>query len=212
MPRSGRGIFGDTREKKVHGGVTKDPSSRFALLRMTPERAATSRTILSLGRQDRYNLPMRVGLVRHGEAEAGGSDDRRALTRGGREGAERVALAAAGAGVRVERIRHSGKARALETAEIFARRLGCPVDPDPLEELLPGASPQETARWIESLREPHLLVSHLPLVERLAALLVSGSHDDAPLPFPPATLLWLEADGGLWRTLAHITPQSLGRL
>ncbi|HSN69657.1 MAG TPA: phosphohistidine phosphatase SixA [Thermoanaerobaculia bacterium] len=154
---------------------------------------------------------MRICLVRHGEAEASGSDDRRALTRGGRDGVERVALAAASAGVRVERIRHSGKRRALETAEILAARLGCPVDPDPCELLLPGASPQETARWIESLPESTLLVSHLPLIERLAALLVSGGQEEPLLPFPPATLVWLEADGGLWKTLAHITPQSLGR-
>lgn len=152
---------------------------------------------------------MRVCLVRHGEAEAGGSDDCRALTRAGRNAVDRVAVAAAAGGVRVEGIRHSGKLRAIETAEIFAARLGCPVDPDPTEALLPGASPLESARWVASLAAPQLLVSHLPLVERLAALLVSGSNEDAPLAFPPATLLWLEADGGLWRTLAHITPQSL---
>ncbi len=154
---------------------------------------------------------MRIALVRHGEAEAGGSDDRRALTPNGRDAVDRVARAAARAGIRVERIRHSGKRRARETAEIIAARLGCPVDAEPAEELNPGAAPLDTARWVESLREPQLLVSHLPLVERLAALLVTGSADDPPLPFPPATLLWLEEDGGLWRTLAHITPEALPR-
>ncbi|HEY0591210.1 MAG TPA: phosphohistidine phosphatase SixA [Thermoanaerobaculia bacterium] len=154
---------------------------------------------------------MRIGLVRHGEAEAAGADDRRALTRRGREQVEAVARAAASAGVRVERIRHSGKRRAIETAEILAARFGCPVDDEGVDLLKPGAAPVEAARWIESLREPHLLVTHLPLVERLAATLVSGTPDDAALPFPPATLLWLESGEGLWRTLAHITPEALPR-
>jgi phosphohistidine phosphatase SixA len=154
---------------------------------------------------------MRIGLIRHGEAEASGADDRRALTARGREQVEAVARAAASAGVRVERIRHSGKRRALETAAILGAHLGCPVVDEGVDLLSPGASPLETARWIESLGEPQLLVSHLPLIERLAATLVSGSPDDAALPFPPATLLWLESTGDLWRTLAHIAPEALPR-
>lgn len=154
---------------------------------------------------------MRIALVRHGEAEASGADDRRALTARGRDQVDAIARAALVAGVRVERIRHSGKQRAIETAEVLAARLGCGVVDEGVDLLRPGASPLETARWIEDLREPQLLVSHLPLIEALAATLVSGSPDDATLPFPPATLLWLEKEAGLWRALAHLTPGALGR-
>jgi phosphohistidine phosphatase len=154
---------------------------------------------------------MHIALVRHGEAEAGGADDHRPLTTRGRTDTERVGRAALAAGLKVERIRHSGKRRALETAAILSDRLGASVDPEPLALLRPSASPIEAASWIESQREPQLLVTHLPLIELLASHLLSRTNDESPLPFPAATLLWLEAKDGLWRVRAHIVPESRGR-
>ncbi len=63
---------------------------------------------------------MQVYLVQHGLAKSKEEDPARPLTAAGREEVERVARAAAAAGVRPASILHSGKLRAGQTAEIFA--------------------------------------------------------------------------------------------
>ena len=66
---------------------------------------------------------MDLYLVQHAEAKPKEEDPERSLTDVGSENAERMAAWAARAGVRVEQIRHSGKKRAEETAEILAAAL-----------------------------------------------------------------------------------------
>ena len=63
---------------------------------------------------------MQVYLVQHGLAKSKDEDPERPLTAVGREEVERVARAAAAVAVRPAAILHSGKARAEQTAEIFA--------------------------------------------------------------------------------------------
>src|SRR5258707_915605 len=67
---------------------------------------------------------MLLYLVRHGKAEEGTDDAARRLTRQGSDIGERVAQRLATAGIEVERIEHSGLARAAETADILAKALG----------------------------------------------------------------------------------------
>lgn len=62
---------------------------------------------------------MFVYLGQHGEAEREEVDPARPLTEKGRNDVRKVALFTAGAHVRVERIFHSGKLRARQTAEIL---------------------------------------------------------------------------------------------
>ncbi|HVR43710.1 MAG TPA: phosphohistidine phosphatase SixA [Thermoanaerobaculia bacterium] len=145
---------------------------------------------------------MRVYVARHGEAEGGGADRRRRLTARGRERVERLGRALAADGVAVTSVRHSGRARAAETAEILARHLGGAVDPRPLAELDPDADPLAASRWIEGQRVPMLLVGHLPLVERLVAVLEGVSPEDPRRSFPAGAVACLERDGdGAWEVL-----------
>jgi len=62
-----------------------------------------------------------IYLVQHGEAESKKEDPERSLTKKGRRDVEKVAVWAAQTGLKIEQIRHSGKRRAAETAEIFCR-------------------------------------------------------------------------------------------
>ena len=69
---------------------------------------------------------MKVYLVQHGQSEPESVDPARPLTAQGRQDAERVAAFAAGIGVEVRQIRHSGKTRAAQTAAIFGNALSPP--------------------------------------------------------------------------------------
>jgi len=62
-------------------------------------------------------------LVRHGEAAHKDTDPQRALTESGADHVRRIAAWAAQVGVVVKEIRHSGKLRAEQTANIFGERL-----------------------------------------------------------------------------------------
>jgi phosphohistidine phosphatase SixA len=65
---------------------------------------------------------VRVYLVQHGLAESADDDPLRPLTGEGADDVSRVArLATSRLGVQAERIVHSGKTRARETAEIWLR-------------------------------------------------------------------------------------------
>lgn len=66
---------------------------------------------------------MAICLVQHGEALPEEQDPERGLSEAGRSETRRIAEVAAGYGVQVARIEHSGKKRALQTAEIFTEFL-----------------------------------------------------------------------------------------
>jgi len=76
---------------------------------------------------------MKVYLVQHAEAMSEEQNPERPLTELGRQHTRSVADLAARMGVEVEQVRHSGKTRAEQTAEILGEALG------------PGAVP--LSRW-----------------------------------------------------------------
>lgn len=69
---------------------------------------------------------MRFYLVQHAEAKREEEDPSRPLTDRGRKESIKVASYAARIGVRIEKIIHSGKLRALQTAEIMTEHLNPP--------------------------------------------------------------------------------------
>ncbi|HVT42982.1 MAG TPA: phosphohistidine phosphatase SixA [Thermoanaerobaculia bacterium] len=148
-------------------------------------------------------------LVRHGDAEAGGSDDQRALTQRGRDEIDRIGRWAARNGIRVARIGHSGKRRAEETAAILAAHLSTPAG-GVLEGLRPNDDPRIVARLIEETEELLLVVSHMPLVGRLAALLVAGDADLDRFRIPTGSAIALVREGSVWSVGWMVTPETVG--
>jgi len=62
---------------------------------------------------------MRLYLVQHGEAKREEEDPSRPLTENGRREVEIVAKFLSEAGIKIDKILHSGKLRAAQTAEIL---------------------------------------------------------------------------------------------
>ncbi|MBN1894763.1 histidine phosphatase family protein [bacterium] len=106
----------------------------------------------------------RLYLIRHGryDPEAGSG-----LTEPGKSECKNVAgwLAARDPGV--SSIFHSGKKRALETAEIFAAVLRMKSGPIIMPGTSPNDDPDPVAASLTGMNETLLLVSHLPFLERL---------------------------------------------
>ena len=151
---------------------------------------------------------MRLYLVQHGEAKREEEDPSRPLTDRGREEVRRVAEYAARVGVKVDRIIHSGKLRAAQTAEIMAEALKPPKGVEGADGLDPLADPKIWAERLRGVGEDLMIVGHLPHLSRLASLLLTGREDLEPVKFRMGGLVCLERDeAGKWSVLWAIRPE-----
>jgi phosphohistidine phosphatase len=146
-----------------------------------------------------------VVLVRHGDAMSEEEDPRRPLSAAGREQVDRVAGLVAGFSLDLEEIRHSGKDRARETAEIFAARIG--VAPDRVREasgLKPKDDVEKVAEGLESEGRSVALVGHLPFMALMTSRLLSGDIDRLKSRFGDAGCLVIARMEGGWRLEAFL--------
>jgi phosphohistidine phosphatase len=136
---------------------------------------------------------MDLYLMRHGEAEDETVNPQRPLTAGGRATIARIAAAAAAAGMRVDRIYHSGILRAQESAEILATHLRAQdrvearqglAPPDPVEPAIRALLDDATAKNLQAVA----IVGHLPFLDSLAARLVNGDESASVVVFDTGSL------------------------
>lgn len=149
---------------------------------------------------------MNIYLVRHGEAASERVDPERPLTSSGREEVEQVAAEAAARGVQVSAIFHSGILRAKQTAEIFATHLRFDSGVQTLSGLLPQDDPALAKGELEAAEQPIILVGHLPHLNRLLALLVSGDMESLVMELAPATMVCCSFDGSKWKISWTLSP------
>jgi phosphohistidine phosphatase len=146
-------------------------------------------------------------LVQHGRAHPKEVDVDRSLTERGREEVERVAALASQMALIVHQIRHSGKTRAAQTAEILARAL---VPSDGIM-AVPGLAPNDDvypiALELAAETEPAMLVGHMPFMARLAALLLSDEAERPIIKFRYAAIVCLIRDGDQWQIAWILTPE-----
>jgi phosphohistidine phosphatase len=145
-------------------------------------------------------------LARHGTATAGPDDRTRPLTPAGRAEVEATARALAARGVEVAEIRHSGLARARETAEILGGLLSPARGTRATTGLAPEDAPEVAAEVLESVAAPLMLVGHLPHLARLAAALVGDAALER-LHFAPATAVGLRRGKGGWEVELVVPPR-----
>jgi phosphohistidine phosphatase len=155
---------------------------------------------------------VKLYLVQHGEARSKAEDPQRPLTERGREDVARVAAFAATAGLWVGQIRHSGKRRAEETASILAEHLSPTEGVVVISELAPRDDVRPMA---EALRppfippsggEPVMLVGHLPFLDRLASLLVTGDAERSIVRFQMGGIVCLVREEKNWTVGWMVTP------
>lgn len=144
--------------------------------------------------------------MRHGQAAYQGAD--RILTAAGIQEAELTALKLRTC-CRITKIYSSPKTRALQTAEAVLSRLGADKPPlAQLRELAPAGDPAaalEEVIYCSGSCDEIMLVSHIPLVYRLAQEMCPG----AEIPtFVTAAALILEEKAGQWAFQAFITPHA----
>ena len=135
---------------------------------------------------------MALYLVQHGKSLPKEIDPDPGLSPEGIAETERTARLAANLGLKIGGILRSGKTRAKETAEILAAALqppgGIRESPglNPLDDVSPWSSPRPD--------ENLMLVGHLPFMERLAALLLTGSQEKPVIAFQNSGIVCMDLD------------------
>jgi phosphohistidine phosphatase len=102
---------------------------------------------------------------------------------------------------------HSGKPRARQTAEVLARAFvkGPPVERR--EGLAPKDSVRPVRDAVERFGADLMIVGHLPMLEKLAAALVTGEKSGGVATFRYGGVVCLDnTGGGDWRVAWMIVP------
>ena len=153
---------------------------------------------------------MKLYLVQHGEACAKDVDPDRPLTDRGRADMQRLATFLSRAGVRLERVIHSEKLRAVQSAECLVEALAPGVEAESSGIINPGDDPRAFDWQSGSWDRDTLVVGHLPFMDRLVSHLVIEEESRSISAWKPGTVVCLERqDGAHWRIAWMIRPELL---
>jgi phosphohistidine phosphatase len=134
---------------------------------------------------------MALFLVQHGKSLPKEKDPDQSLSRDGLAETQTMAALAAEYNVQIRRIIHSGKKRALQSAEIFVKTL------EPEAGIIKGAglAPLDDITIFASTlnnEENIMVVGHLPFMERLVSYLVTGSPENQVVKFQNSSIVCLD--------------------
>ncbi len=150
---------------------------------------------------------MRIYLVRHGDALPATEDPERSLSESGKKQVAHVVAVLETIGAGVDRMIHSGKPRARQTAEILARSVMREPELETSDDLNPMDPVEPWAARAVELEQDTMLVGHLPFMSRLLTKLVTGAVDPELVDFPPGTVACLERTSeGKWLIVTVVRP------
>lgn len=151
----------------------------------------------------------KIYLVQHGAAASKEVDPERPLTGTGTQAVQAMARFLRDSGVQPAAILHSGKLRAQQSADILARVLLSGAPATVVDHINPGDSAQAFAASLDRFANGTMFVGHLPFMEKLVALLLSGSESTTLVQFTPGSVACLAAAGQDWRLEWMLRPELL---
>jgi phosphohistidine phosphatase len=155
---------------------------------------------------------MKLYLAQHGEALAKALDPARPLSEQGTQDVQCMAKFLKGAGIRVDRVWHSGKLRAEQTAQILAKAVSPRAAPVAVNGIDPDDPVTGFAADADVWEQDTLMVGHLPFLARLVAWLTVGEAERELVEFHPGSIACLERrDADHWILLWMLRPELLAR-
>ncbi|UCH32141.1 MAG: phosphohistidine phosphatase SixA [Candidatus Bathyarchaeota archaeon] len=152
---------------------------------------------------------MKVYLVQHAEPKRKEEDPLRSISDKGREDIQRVAKFVKGClGIHVDKIVHSGKVRAKQTAEVIGEYLspsrGIKMDDD----LQPLADPKIWGDRLFETSADIMIVGHLPHLGKLVSYLITSDESKGIVAFRMAGIVCLDRnESHHWTVQWMITPE-----
>ena len=153
-------------------------------------------------------MKARLYVLQHGAAVTKEEDAQRPLSNDGRLDVERVAQHLADKDVLVQRILHSGKLRAEQTAKLVSGKLAPDVEPEAVDGIAPNDDPAKFIEQLGHIEGAVLVASHMPFVSNLCSMLLTG-ESGTQFGFTPATIACVDYAGGQWSLQCMIRPEIL---
>ncbi|MCS7279218.1 MAG: phosphohistidine phosphatase SixA [Thermodesulfobacteriaceae bacterium] len=150
---------------------------------------------------------MYLYLVQHGIPKSEKEDPTRPLSEKGKQEVEKVGQVLSKLNLKIYQIFHSGKLRAIQTAEILEKYLKPERGRSESEALNPL---DDVSLWftrIEKLEVPIMLVGHLPHLAKLVSMLLTGVPDKEVINFRQGAVICLERKNLKWGINWIITPE-----
>ncbi|MBD3389722.1 phosphohistidine phosphatase SixA [Candidatus Micrarchaeota archaeon] len=153
---------------------------------------------------------MEIYLVQHGEAKPEEEDTERPLSPRGMKETSDIAKKLSFVIQRIpNKIFHSPKLRARQTAEILAKSLNCKTGE--IEGLKPLDDPSIIKDKLSSLDSSgtYFFVGHLPNLEKLSSLLLYGTSGKPFVAFRNSAPLCITHRDGTWKLKYYFLPELL---
>ncbi len=152
---------------------------------------------------------MKLYLVQHAKAASKEADPQRSLTEEGRRDIQKVAEFIKSLNLSVDYLWHSGKTRALQTAEILAEVVEV-AEMSAHDGLAPNDDVSTLRDEIISDRQDIMIVGHLPFLPKLTSLLLTNSQSSNPVAFKNGGIVCLDySDDNQWQLSWIIAPALL---
>jgi phosphohistidine phosphatase len=142
-----------------------------------------------------WKAALDIYLIQHAESVSEKENPSRPLSDKGKDTMERVGALAALLKIKPDFIFHSEKLRAKQTAEILARHLGLSDKVRERKGLGPLDPVASVAQWLNEQPAKGLvgiaIVGHLPFLDKLASLLITGKDEFGPVSFQNGAIVKL---------------------
>jgi len=147
---------------------------------------------------------MRLYLIQHGIALPEEKDPEKPLSPEGKEETQTTAEFLRTKNIKVDAVWHSPKLRAMQTAQIVVNSVFC-SEIQERDDLNPLDSVETFPEEINSLDKNLMIIGHLPFLQKLASLFLSGSDTNQFISFKNSGVVCLEYTD-TWKIAWMITP------
>ena len=131
-------------------------------------------------------------LVQHAEALSKEEDPSRSLSEKGIKDIKKIASFSRGLKIAAQQIVHSGKMRALQTAQLMAERVNADMGVLESDGLSPMDDPEMWFGRLSKMDEDILIVGHLPYLSKLASLLLCRDKESSLINFEMGSIVCLK--------------------
>jgi len=150
---------------------------------------------------------MKLYLIQHGLALPKEKNPERPLSTQGEAQTHRTAEYLMSRNLNVDAIWHSKKLRAAQTAEIIAETLSCGKVQE-REDMSPLDSVEKLPEEILASKMDIMIVGHLPFLQKLASLLLTGSEESEIIAFKNSGVASLDYDEK-WKIDWLVSPEHM---
>jgi len=153
---------------------------------------------------------MKLYLVQHAKAVPKEVDPQRPLTGQGLRDIQKIAELIEPLHLCVDYLWHSGKRRAVQTAEVLAKVIKVNIAPAERQDLGPTDDVAVLRAELASVTDDIMIIGHLPFLDKLASLLLTGRESAKTVAFKQGGVVCLSrCDEDKWQIDWMVTSELL---